>query len=56
MQLLGTAKYRNGSLAEDVVTLTVTVLDQNDNPPYFEPQHGYIPEFCKTGIVTFLTQ
>ncbi|KAK1896585.1 Desmoglein-2 [Dissostichus eleginoides] len=49
--LFRTAKYRNGSLAEDVVTLTVTVLDQNDNPPYFEPQHGYIPEFCKKGSV-----
>ncbi|KAF3834513.1 hypothetical protein F7725_027071 [Dissostichus mawsoni] len=54
--LLGTAKYRNGSLAEDAVTLTVTVLDQNDNPPYFEPQHGYIPEFCKKGSVVMQIQ
>lgn len=48
-QLTGIAKYRDGTTAEDDIPLTVTVLDQNDNPPYFELQTGNITEASKEG-------
>jgi len=53
MQLTGIAKFRDGKKAEDDVPLTVTVLDQNDNTPYFELQIGNITEESKPGSVTF---
>uniref|UniRef100_A0A3B4V4L1 Si:ch73-74h11.1 n=1 Tax=Seriola dumerili TaxID=41447 RepID=A0A3B4V4L1_SERDU len=52
--LKGTAKYRNGTTAEDDIPLIVTVLDENDNTPYFQPCTGNITEASKTG--TFVMQ
>ncbi|KAG7515027.1 Desmoglein-2 Cadherin family member 5 HDGC [Solea senegalensis] len=52
--LTGVAKYRNGSVAEENIPLVVTVLDQNDNSPYFEQQSGSIKEASKPG--TFVMQ
>lgn len=49
MQLSGIAKYKNGTTAEDKIPLTVIVLDQNDNPPYFELHSGNITETSKKG-------
>ncbi len=49
MQLTGVAKYRDGTTAEDDIPLTVTVLDQNDNAPYFELHTGNITEASKEG-------
>uniref|UniRef100_A0A3Q3RUB5 Uncharacterized LOC113128963 n=1 Tax=Mastacembelus armatus TaxID=205130 RepID=A0A3Q3RUB5_9TELE len=40
--LTGIAKYSDGSAAEDAIPLTIAVLDQNDNPPYFELHTGNI--------------
>ncbi|XP_055364427.1 desmoglein-2.1-like isoform X2 [Betta splendens] len=45
--LTGIAKYRDGTTAEDDIPLTITVLDQNDNAPYFELQTGNITEASK---------
>ncbi|XP_010778368.1 cadherin-1-like, partial [Notothenia coriiceps] len=52
--LTGIARFKDGKKAEDDVPLTVTVLDQNDNAPYFELQMGNITEESKPGRVTFL--
>ncbi|XP_069378764.1 desmoglein-2.1-like isoform X3 [Paralichthys olivaceus] len=52
--LTGIAKYNNGTLAEDNIPLSVTVLDLNDNAPYFELHTGNITESSKTG--TFVMQ
>ncbi|XP_058495080.1 desmoglein-2.1-like [Solea solea] len=52
--LTGVAKYINGSVAEENIPLVVTVLDQNDNAPYFEQQYGSIKEASKPG--TFVMQ
>ncbi|XP_047443775.1 desmoglein-2-like [Mugil cephalus] len=52
--LTGIAKYTDGTTAEDDIPLTVTVLDQNDNAPYFELQTGNISEASKEG--TFVMQ
>ncbi|KAM7410638.1 hypothetical protein PAMA_001871 [Pampus argenteus] len=50
----GIAKYQNGTTAEDNIPLTVTVLDQNDNAPYFELHTGAVTEASKKG--TFVMQ
>uniref|UniRef100_A0A3Q1HGP3 Cadherin domain-containing protein n=1 Tax=Anabas testudineus TaxID=64144 RepID=A0A3Q1HGP3_ANATE len=52
--LTGIAKYRDGTTAEDDIPLTITVLDQNDNAPYFELHTGNITEGSKEG--TFVMQ
>ncbi|TKS74173.1 Desmoglein-2 Cadherin family member 5 HDGC [Collichthys lucidus] len=52
--LTGVAKYTDGSLAEDNIPLTVTILDMNDNPPYFEMHTGNVTESSKEG--TFVMQ
>lgn len=49
MQLTGIAKYGDRTTAEDDIPLTITVLDQNDNPPYFELHTGNITEGSKEG-------
>ncbi|KAF7647869.1 hypothetical protein LDENG_00165520, partial [Lucifuga dentata] len=49
--LTGIAKFRNGSTAEDDIPLIITVLDQNDNPPYFKLQTGNVTEASKTGTL-----
>ncbi|KAK1897464.1 Desmoglein-2 [Dissostichus eleginoides] len=49
--LTGVARFKDGKKAEDDVPLTVTVLDQNDNTPYFELQMGTITEESKPGSV-----
>lgn len=49
MQITGTAKYLNGDTAEEDIPLTVVVLDENDNPPYFELHKGSIAEARKEG-------
>ncbi|KAM7388784.1 hypothetical protein PAMP_024934 [Pampus punctatissimus] len=50
----GIAKYKNGTIAEDDVPLIVTVLDQNDNAPYFELHSGTVTEASRKG--TFVMQ
>ena len=50
MQITGVAKFRNGTLVEEDIPLTVTVLDQNDNDPTFELHTGNITEESKEGI------
>ncbi|XP_010769147.1 cadherin-1-like, partial [Notothenia coriiceps] len=52
--LTGIARFKDGTKAEDDVPLEFTVLDQNDNPPYFELQMGNITEESKPGSVTLL--
>uniref|UniRef100_A0A3P8U4L9 Si:ch73-74h11.1 n=1 Tax=Amphiprion percula TaxID=161767 RepID=A0A3P8U4L9_AMPPE len=52
--LTGVARYANGTPAEDDIPLTVIVLDQNDNPPYFELHTGNISESSKEE--TFIMQ
>ncbi|KAM6962567.1 desmoglein-2.1-like [Aplochiton taeniatus] len=52
--LNGVARYKNGSMAEERIPLQVTVLDENDNPPYFELHTGNITEMSKEG--TFVMQ
>ncbi|XP_031733579.1 uncharacterized protein LOC116400073 [Anarrhichthys ocellatus] len=52
--LTGIAKYRDGTTAEDDIPLTVTVLDENDNPPRFEMHSGHIEEASKAD--TFVMQ
>ncbi|KAK2815966.1 hypothetical protein Q5P01_026433 [Channa striata] len=52
--LTGTAKYRDGTTAEEDIPLAVTILDQNDNAPYFELHTGNITEASKKG--TFVMQ
>ncbi|KAJ4922991.1 hypothetical protein JOQ06_021692 [Pogonophryne albipinna] len=49
--LTGVARFKDGTKAEADVPLTFTVLDQNDNPPYFELQMGNIAEESKPGSV-----
>ncbi|KAI4828638.1 hypothetical protein KUCAC02_022718 [Chaenocephalus aceratus] len=49
--LTGIARFKDGKKAEDDVPLTFTVLDQNDNTPYFELQMGNITEESKPGSV-----
>ncbi|KAK1887323.1 Desmoglein-2 [Dissostichus eleginoides] len=49
--LTGVARFKDGKKAEDDVPLTFRVLDQNDNPPYFELQMGNITEESKPGSV-----
>lgn len=53
LQLTGVAKYIDGSTAEPDIPLTVTILDQNDNPPYFELHTGNITEASKEGAFIF---
>ncbi|KAM9849232.1 uncharacterized protein ACBR49_008487 [Aulostomus maculatus] len=52
--LTGIARYRNGSTAEANIPLTITILDENDNSPYFGGQTGSIAEGSKDG--TFVMQ
>ncbi|KAM6921201.1 desmoglein-2.1-like [Xenentodon cancila] len=52
--LKGIARFLNGTTAEDEIPLVVTILDQNDNPPYFELHTGNITEASKKG--TFIMQ
>lgn len=52
MQITGVAKYTDGTLAEPNIPLTVTILDLNDNPPYFELHVGNITEASKEGTAT----
>ncbi|XP_056301486.1 desmoglein-2.1 isoform X2 [Danio aesculapii] len=54
--LIGTAWYVvNGSIAEDNIQISVTVEDQNDNPPVFiKPERSSIYEGSPAG--TFVTQ
>lgn len=47
--MFGVAIFANGSLAESEIPLVVTVLDENDNPPYFELHSGNITEASKQG-------
>ncbi|KAM3876234.1 desmoglein-2.1-like [Diretmus argenteus] len=47
--LTGSAKFRNGTNAEDKIPLTVRVLDENDNAPYFNLHSGSITESSKKG-------
>uniref|UniRef100_A0A667WU57 Si:ch73-74h11.1 n=1 Tax=Myripristis murdjan TaxID=586833 RepID=A0A667WU57_9TELE len=47
--LTGVAKYTNGTPAEADIPLMVTVLDKNDNPPYFELHVGNVTESSKKG-------
>lgn len=49
MQLEGTARFRNGTLAEEDIPLSIAVLDKNDNPPYFTLQTGNVSEASKEG-------
>lgn len=56
MQLTGIAKYRDGTTAEDDIPLTITVLDQNDNAPYFELHTGNITEGSKEGSAKLKTK
>ncbi|KAK5901639.1 hypothetical protein CesoFtcFv8_006983 [Champsocephalus esox] len=49
--LTGVARFKDGTKAEDDVPLAFTVLDQNDNPPYFELQMGDIAEESRPGSV-----
>lgn len=55
IQITGVAKYTNGTPAEPDIPLTVTILDMNDNPPYFELHSGNITEGSKEGTVTLST-
>ncbi|CAL9695833.1 unnamed protein product [Knipowitschia caucasica] len=54
--LTGLAKFLNGSKAEDDIPLTVIVLDENDNAPYFELQTGSVPESSAPGTVVMTIQ
>lgn len=54
MQITGVAKYANGELAEENIPLTVTILDENDNPPYFELHAGNITEASKDGTAKLI--
>lgn len=56
IQLTGIAKFRNGSIAEDKIPLSVTILDENDNAPYFEIVTGNITEASETGNLLFFLQ
>lgn len=49
VQISGVAKFANGSMAEPEIPLAVTILDENDNPPYFELHSGNITEASKQG-------
>lgn len=51
VQISGVAKFTNGSIAEPEIPLVVTILDENDNPPYFELHSGNITEASKQGSV-----
>ncbi|KAK2908364.1 hypothetical protein Q8A73_009437 [Channa argus] len=52
--LTGSAIFTNGTTAEADIPLMVTILDQNDNAPYFELHTGNITEASKKG--TFVMQ
>ncbi|MEQ2271592.1 hypothetical protein XENORESO_006419, partial [Xenotaenia resolanae] len=52
--LTGVAKYKSGTKAEENIPLTVTVLDLNDNAPYFSLHQGKVTEESKKG--TFVMQ
>ncbi|XP_054646035.1 desmoglein-2.1-like [Dunckerocampus dactyliophorus] len=52
--LTGSARYADGTNAEVAIPLTVTVLDQNDQTPYFELHSGNVTEASKEG--TFVMQ
>ncbi|XP_055077211.1 uncharacterized protein LOC117394136 isoform X3 [Periophthalmus magnuspinnatus] len=54
--LTGMAKFVNGSIAEDDIPLTVTVLDENDNHPYFELHTGNISEASEKGTLVMKVQ
>lgn len=49
VQISGVAKFANGSMAEPEIPLVVTIVDENDNPPYFEFHSGNITEASKQG-------
>lgn len=49
LQLKGVAKFMNGTSAEEDIPLIVTVLDQNDNPPYFTLLTGNVTETSSKG-------
>uniref|UniRef100_A0A3B5L663 Cadherin domain-containing protein n=1 Tax=Xiphophorus couchianus TaxID=32473 RepID=A0A3B5L663_9TELE len=52
--LTGIAKFKDGISAEENIPLTVTVLDENDNPPYFVLHKGNVTEASREG--TFVMQ
>lgn len=52
MQITGVAKYTDGTMAEPDIPLAVTIVDLNDNPPYFELHTGNITEASKEGTAT----
>ncbi|XP_062419458.1 desmoglein-2-like protein [Pungitius pungitius] len=52
--LTGIAKFKDGTRAEEEIPLTITVLDQNDNPPRFERHSGNVKEASKAE--TFVMQ
>ncbi|KAM4574195.1 desmoglein-2-like protein isoform 2-T2 [Fundulus diaphanus] len=52
--LTGIARLKSGEEAEANIPLTVTVLDQNDNAPYFILHKGNVTEESKKG--TFVMQ
>lgn len=49
MQITGVAKFLDGTTAEGDIPLSVTVIDENDNPPYFELHKGSTAEARKQG-------
>lgn len=49
-QLSGSARYADGSLAEQNVDIRFKILDQNDNPPVFGAiSPGQVDELCPVG-------
>ncbi|XP_062858575.1 desmocollin 2-like protein [Trichomycterus rosablanca] len=47
--LIGIARYNNGTLAEKKIQIKIVVEDQNDNPPTFKRFRGSVPECRPTG-------
>lgn len=46
------ARFTDGSLAENYISLNVTVEDENDNTPIIQAQQiGYVNESSATGIL-----
>lgn len=49
------AKYADGTLAEKIVYLNITVLDENDCAPVIKTQQvGFVNESSKAGILRTL--
>lgn len=48
-QLTAYARFPDGSLAESKIDLNVVVLDQNDNPPVFQPMSASVRECSQVG-------